>query len=518
MIQDGTFSNMTISSGFKLNLEGNPIKQLGKYSFSNIISSSLSLYTFQMNFKSMQLEKIHELAFHNVDDRRFTCHTCEFIFNDNLLETIPSNLCDLSERYDGFQVYLYLDNNPWSCDCRMREVFKCSGLIRHLSDFTCRYPPALNNRMLLSVTDELVCFSPAIDYISSTVYQAAVGETVILYCNATGFNRPTLTWHPGETPSDRQHHEVSTANLDYNSTESTLTITNVQMSDQGSYTCQASNAAGVDSRSLSLTVIQGTSRVAAAIGGTVGAVVLCIILGLIYMYFMHKIKRRQNKNNASNRPSTQTTQQSTMRFNPEFEEDETEYDDVRIAEPRGPATIEIHHGRPVIGSAENQVTTAVQGAASAEGAGHLYQGLVHENPDHVYTSLQDGANASGGRDERAVGDGGRSGQEERLQHGPQAQAGQTAEGTGGGATGHVYQSLRQETPDHVYTSLRGEEATPGDANGRQDIANADHGYQNPGDITAELPAEEPHEEPIASPQYYNIPGDDYHDYLSLRDD
>ncbi|KAI8518030.1 hypothetical protein Bbelb_040470 [Branchiostoma belcheri] len=414
-------------------------------------------------------------------------------------ETIPSSLCNLTFVRDTGtdDVWLNLDNNPWSCDCRMREVLHCLSLILDYEELTCRYPPALNNRFLYSLNrEDLVCSSPAIDYISSTVHQAKVGETVTLYCNATGFNRPTLTWTlppvpPGGTPSDRQHHEVSTANLDYNSTESTLNITNVQMSDQGSYTCQASNAAGVDSMSLSLTVIpddgQGQRTLAAAIGGTVGAVVLCIILGLIY--FMHK--RRQNKNNSSNLPSAQKTQQTTKHSNPEFEEDDVEYDDVRIAEPRGPATIEIHHGRPVIGSAENQGTTAIQGAASAEGAGYLYQGLVHENPDHVYTSLQDGANASGGRDERAVGDGGRSGQEERLQHGPQAQAGQTAEGTGGGATGHVYQSLRQETPDHVYTSLRGEEATPGDAYGRQDIANADHGYQHPGDITAELPAEEP---------------------------
>ncbi|XP_078686326.1 uncharacterized protein LOC144919015 [Branchiostoma floridae x Branchiostoma belcheri] len=332
MIQDGTFSNMSIYPTFKLSLEGNPIKQFGKYSFSNIISRTPSIYWFEMDFKSMQLEKINELAFHNVLGSPLPCNACKFIFNNNLLETIPSSLCNLTfVNYTGANdVRLYLDNNPWSCDCRMREVPHCLSLILDYEELTCRYPPALNNRFLYSLNrEDLVCSSPAIDYISSTVHQAKVGETVTLYCNATGFNRPTLTWTlppvpPGGTPSDRQHHEVRAANLDYNSTESTLIITHVQMSDQGSYTCQASNAAGVDSMSLSLTVIpddgQGQRTLAAAIGGTVGAVVLCIILGLIY--FMHK--RRQNKNNSSNLPSAQKTQQTTKHSNPEFEEDDVE--------------------------------------------------------------------------------------------------------------------------------------------------------------------------------------------------
>ncbi|KAI8518032.1 hypothetical protein Bbelb_040490 [Branchiostoma belcheri] len=144
------------------------------------------------------------------------------------------------------EVYFNLNNNPWSCDCRMREILNCPLL----KGIICQSPPDLSGFSLASLTrDNLTCSSPTITHTSPTLYQAAVGETVTLYCNATGFNRPSITWswtplQPNSAPTDRPHYQVSTTKLDYNSAESTLTINLVQISYQGHYICHAANAAG----------------------------------------------------------------------------------------------------------------------------------------------------------------------------------------------------------------------------------------------------------------------------------
>ncbi|XP_019640567.1 PREDICTED: leucine-rich repeat-containing protein 3B-like [Branchiostoma belcheri] len=144
------------------------------------------------------------------------------------------------------EVHFNLNNNPWSCDCRMREILNCPLL----NGIICQSPPALSGLSLASLSrDNLTCHSPNITHTSSTLYQAAVGETVTLYCNATGLNRPTLTWswtpvQPSSAPTDRPHYQVSTTKLDYNSAESTLIIKRVEMSNQGHYICHAANAAG----------------------------------------------------------------------------------------------------------------------------------------------------------------------------------------------------------------------------------------------------------------------------------
>ncbi|CAH1272458.1 LRIT2 [Branchiostoma lanceolatum] len=568
IIQAGTFANMTIDNDFRLYLSGNPIKHLDKYSFSNIVSADCCIYWFHMDFSNMQLEKIHELAFHNMLQHRWKdCDACEFFFNDNLLETLPSTLCDL---YAKPLVYLHLENNPWSCDCRMRDIYNCS--YSHFNRITCRYTPILNNARLSSLSPEnLVCSNPTIDHISPTVNQLVVGENVTMYCNATGFNRPTITWtlpvvSPSGIPANRQHHDISTTSLDYNSAESTLTIIHVQVTDQGNYTCHASNAAGEDSVSLHLTVIsdtkqrQETPHLAAALGCAVGVFILWTILALIY--FTHK-RRQKTKYTSSSRPSIRETQRGIQHSNP----DEDEYDDVRVAKPRGKLTSEVQqrgfhdqrltemqgsesgedaghlyenpdhvyaslqddavtHGGEIErtdgGMArdvreqrrqQDQRARAIQSGESGENAGHTYQGLLHDNPDHDYTSLQ------GGHDGRTVSNGGGSDQGKGPKKGYKSAPGQATAGFGEDVS-HQYQGLRLENQDHVYTSLRNGEATPGDqdACGRQVVTSDDHGHEySQEDIAAEAPAIGSGED--LSHQYQNAPpDDDYHDYLQLGDD
>eukprot|EP00058_Branchiostoma_floridae_P004080 XP_002589568.1 hypothetical protein BRAFLDRAFT_81525 [Branchiostoma floridae] len=234
----------------------------------------------------------------------------------------------------------------------------------------CQSPPILNNIKLADLTqNNLACSIPIINHISPTAQQAKVGETAIFYCNATGFNRPKITWswpsvQPSTSQTDRPHDKVRTTSLamGYNSAESSLTITHVQMGDQGHYTCHASNAEGEDSMSLFLTVISDTPpvpHVAPAVGGAVGAVVLCTILGLIC--FVHK-QRQQIKEKSSYHPSIRETLHGTHHPYADHFEEEDGYDDVLVPDRR-----------------------EIPGEESTEG--HQYQSLLLETRDHNYTAL-----------------------------------------------------------------------------------------------------------------------------------
>ncbi|XP_078604359.1 uncharacterized protein LOC144878055 [Branchiostoma floridae x Branchiostoma japonicum] len=308
-----------------------------------------------------------------------------FLLNNNHLETLPSTLCDLTSDFS-----LTLSNNPWSCDCRMRRILDCPNL---KDKIICRSPPVLNNIKLSDLTkNDLNCSPPTIDHISSTVHQTVVGDNATVYCNATGFNRPTLTWsrtiaQPTRGRSEMPHYEISTWNLGYNSAESSLTITDVQMSEQGHYTCHASNSVGEDLRSFSLFVIPvkaettpskiGTQTVPSfffrldttqgyrvphvvpAVGGAVGAVVLCTLLGLIC--FRHK-RRQQTEDKPSYHPSIRERLHGTHHPYADHFEEEEGYDDVLVPDRR-----------------------EIPGEESTEG--HQYQSLLLETRDHNYTAL-----------------------------------------------------------------------------------------------------------------------------------
>ncbi|KAI8496746.1 hypothetical protein Bbelb_254010 [Branchiostoma belcheri] len=321
----------------------------------------------------------------------------------------------------------------------MEKILGCSNLNYGI---ICQSPPVLNNIRLQSLTrDNLTCSSSAITHTSPTLYQAAVGETVILYCNSTGFNRPSITWswtpfQPNSAPTDRPQYDISTTKLGYNSVESTLTITRVQTSYQGHYTCQASNAAGDDLRSFSLFVtpaqtespssntgtptIPGSSNsshfavsinnkdsthsfailIGSAVGSFVGGILLCAAIGLT-VYMCKRKKTSTSSSQETARAQTSLTR-GTERPNPAFEQDadEYEYEDIPQQEAvyqnqlREPVTFfEGQDGRPgmvraspvAAGDQRQQLGDATVPGTSTS---HLYQDLQHEKQDHVYTSLQ----------------------------------------------------------------------------------------------------------------------------------
>ena len=83
------------------------------------------------------------------------------------------------------------------------------------------------------------------------------GNTISFTCQATGEPVPTITWYFNGAPVDEANtmkYTISMMSLNITTNSSTLTIMNVQSSDVGTYTCNATNLVSTDTSSGVLTV------------------------------------------------------------------------------------------------------------------------------------------------------------------------------------------------------------------------------------------------------------------------
>ena len=81
------------------------------------------------------------------------------------------------------------------------------------------------------------------------------GETASFSCQATGEPVPTISWYfNGNLLVNGIEHMISMMSLNTTTISSTLTVMNVQSSDVGTYTCNATNVVSSDTSSGVLTV------------------------------------------------------------------------------------------------------------------------------------------------------------------------------------------------------------------------------------------------------------------------
>ena len=81
------------------------------------------------------------------------------------------------------------------------------------------------------------------------------GNTASFICQATGQPVPTISWYfNGALLVNGMEHMISMMSLNTTTINSTLTIMNVQSSDVGTYTCNATNVLSSNTSSGVLTV------------------------------------------------------------------------------------------------------------------------------------------------------------------------------------------------------------------------------------------------------------------------
>ena len=83
------------------------------------------------------------------------------------------------------------------------------------------------------------------------------GDTVSFTCQTTGKPVPTISWYFNGVPLDESNtikYTISMMSLNTTTISNTLTIMNVESSDVGTYTCNATNVISTDISSGVLTI------------------------------------------------------------------------------------------------------------------------------------------------------------------------------------------------------------------------------------------------------------------------
>lgn len=229
-------------------LSDNPLKEFHAEQFP------ILRHLKKLEISKCQLQKIHPLAFSNLRVLE-TIHV-----HQNLLSSIHPNTFNLP-----FLKTLTLSDNPWYCDCKLRdfhEWFLNANLGNE--EVLCAGPKNFANTSWQYLKqNEFVC--PPFAITSPTVLRAEVGAEIAFGCYVTGDPMPNVSWYLGNKEIQDSmteevrikviKHDVENEYSDMINKSAqwvNISISNITDEFSGEWICHANSFVGEASASLSL--------------------------------------------------------------------------------------------------------------------------------------------------------------------------------------------------------------------------------------------------------------------------
>ncbi|KAM4809401.1 leucine-rich repeat and immunoglobulin-like domain-containing nogo receptor-interacting protein 2 isoform 1-T2 [Rhinophrynus dorsalis] len=172
--------------------------------------------------------------------------------SQNLLETLEENAFHSLKSLE----ILCIDNNPLICDCRLIWMLQRHPLLHFgIQQPICASPDNVREISFKEfqstvLSNYFTCKKPKIRDREIQQVHVDEGQRVQMNCNADGDPQPMISW---VTPRRRMVSAKSNGRATVLG-NGTLEIRYAQIQDTGTYVCVASNAAGNDTFSASLTV------------------------------------------------------------------------------------------------------------------------------------------------------------------------------------------------------------------------------------------------------------------------
>ncbi|XP_068632479.1 leucine-rich repeat-containing protein 24 [Battus philenor] len=211
--------------------------------------------------------------------------------NHNNLRDIP--LSSL-EKLDKLRV-IDLSDNPWTCDCRLRDLKLWLTKHKLLSTPTCLSPPRLANKPFSELTIEEFACKPEILPIDRHV-RAGIGTNATVICRTEGVPSANITWYwngrllqNGTTFNN--HQKIIIFEEGDSKKKSSLILTNLQESDSIEFYCVAENKGGNAEANFTVHVSQiaagmaslGSAQIA-SLGAALFLLIIVISLGLLITF------------------------------------------------------------------------------------------------------------------------------------------------------------------------------------------------------------------------------------------
>lgn len=269
----------------ELKIVGNPIQVISNDAFFNVPQ------LVRLELSDCRLIKIEEKAFAGLE------MSLEWLKLDGnrLLDVSSSTLTSLHNLHG-----LELAGNPWNCTCSLRALRQ--WMLRENIPYgippVCKNPLRLSNKSWDKIElDDFACV-PQIVALRDT-FTGVEGRNVTLICTGIGTPDPFISWttrnriianitEGGEhTSSTGKSRKLYITNR--NSSQISLTITNLEMHDAGLYLCSAENRAGKVESGISLivqrkppesTISQKVLLVGAILSAILGMLSICMVFCL----------------------------------------------------------------------------------------------------------------------------------------------------------------------------------------------------------------------------------------------
>ncbi|XP_053321901.1 leucine-rich repeat and immunoglobulin-like domain-containing nogo receptor-interacting protein 2 [Spea bombifrons] len=223
-----------------LNLSYNPISVIESGGLADLVRLQ------ELHLAGAQLHIIEPHAFEGLRFLRLVN------LSQNLLESVEDNVFQSTKALE----ILSIDNNPLICDCRLIWMLQRHPVLNFGDQQpTCATPDNVKEKSLKEfqtaiLSNYFTCKKPTIRYRETQELYVDEGKRVQMNCNADGDPQPMISWM---TPRKKMVSSKSNGRTTV-LVNGTLEIRYAQIQDTGTYVCVASNAAGNDTFSASLTV------------------------------------------------------------------------------------------------------------------------------------------------------------------------------------------------------------------------------------------------------------------------
>lgn len=234
-----------IPSLMRLSMKLNRIRKLGRNAFHHLT------YLTTLELSECDLSDIHDEAFEGL-------HGLEWLHLDgNRLSHIRGERT-LPETLKGVDLY----NNPWECDCHITDfhIWLESFRVPLSAEPVCTGPPRLKGQTIKSVkSTDLACLPD----ISPTTFfiELSEGKNISLVCNVKAIPEAKISWwFHGQILQNNSLiapglHLLYFVEDGIENKKSELYLFNTNVNDNGTFICNAENAAGKSQANFTIRVI-----------------------------------------------------------------------------------------------------------------------------------------------------------------------------------------------------------------------------------------------------------------------
>ncbi|XP_070559134.1 carboxypeptidase N subunit 2-like [Ptychodera flava] len=239
--------NTTSTFSLALNFSRNPIQRIPPTSFDGM-SYAEGLTHLSVDLSDTGLSELHGPVFYRFFAAAERAEVVVRLSSNHLSSLDPWIFFGLSQ-IDARSLTVHLDQNPWSCDCHLREFKQWVGQLRGdiqvtLLGMICEYPLGYAGQDALNLKEsDLRCHRPIFKQPVVSIL-SRVAEKIQLECDVIGVPEPETYW---VTPN----YSLIYPNIEDSASENvtvgdngTLIIQSLQSGLEGVYTCVATNSEG----------------------------------------------------------------------------------------------------------------------------------------------------------------------------------------------------------------------------------------------------------------------------------